>query len=233
MQDTYRIKAILLDIEGTVAPISFVHEVLFPYARQQLPEYLREHWDASAVVEARRMIDPASAAFAESSWAQLNTIISDLMDRDVKSTGLKQLQGLIWERGYRAGAFVSPVFADVPPALVRWNAAGKTVAIYSSGSVAAQKVFFRHTNFGDLTPHLAGHFDTTTGTKRSPQSYSAIAAALGVPAETVLFLSDVAEEVQAAGTAGMAGLVAVRPGNAEVESETHKKIHIFDEILLD
>ena len=135
-------RIILLDIEGTVAPVSFVHDVLFPYARSRMETYLREHWDDSAVASARSMLNEPAGDFSEPSLALLKTALFALMDRDVKSTGLKQLQGLIWDEGYRNGMFQSPVFPDVAPAIRRWVRNGKSVAIYSSGSVAAQKGLF-------------------------------------------------------------------------------------------
>jgi enolase-phosphatase E1 len=225
------IRCMLLDIEGTVAPISFVHEVLFPYAAAHLEEFLRHHWGDPDVAAARRLVDPASSEFTEQSLASLKTTLLDLMARDVKSTGLKQLQGLIWDKGYRAGAFQSPVYSDVLPALQHWTAAGKSVAIYSSGSIAAQKVFFRHTTAGDLTPYLSAHFDTTTGPKRSAASYAAIALALGYATAEILFISDIVEEIEAATTAGMRGLIAVRPGNVLVNALSFKCVDSFSALF--
>jgi len=223
----YSARAILLDIEGTIAPISFVHEVLFPYARQRMTDYLRQHWSVPPVSAARLMLDANSREFSELALASLTETINRLMDADVKNTGLKQLQGLIWEEGYAAGAFVSPVYPDVAPALRRWKAQGKTIAIYSSGSVAAQKVFVRHTNSGDLIPLLSAFFDTKTGPKRSPASYTAIALDLKIAPSEILFISDVLLEVQAAALAGMHGVIAARPGNASVETDEFRVINTF------
>jgi enolase-phosphatase E1 len=228
MTDRSSVRAILLDVEGTVAPISFVHEVLFPYARSHLETYLRRHWNDPAVAAARAMLHESAGDFSEQSLASLKAVLVALMDADVKSTGLKQLQGLIWEEGYRAGHFQSPVFPDVPSALARWKQAGLTVAIYSSGSMAAQKVFFQHTGNGDLTPYLSAFFDTTTGPKRSASSYKAIASALGTPPAGVLFISDIAEELEAASAAGMRGLIAVRPGNKPLHSGKFDQVSTFD-----
>jgi enolase-phosphatase E1 len=230
MPRTSSARAILLDIEGTVAPIAFVHEVLFPYARKEMNAYLRARWSTPPVAAARLMLEAASAEFSEQSLASLKAKIFDLMDRDVKSTGLKQLQGLIWEEGYRAGAFQSPVYPDVAPALHRWSGAGKIIAIYSSGRVAAQKVFFQHTVAGDLTPFLSGFYDTTTGPKKSASSYTAIAKALKFSPDEMLFISDVAEEVEAARSVGLDGIVVLRPGNATT-AFAGIKIKSFDQVL--
>jgi enolase-phosphatase E1 len=174
------------------------------------------------------MLHEPSGDFSEQSLASLKSTLFRLMDGDVKSTGLKQLQGLIWDQGYRAGAFRSPVFSDVAPALRRWKNSGKTVAIYSSGSVAAQKVFFQHTTAGDLTPYLSAFFDTTTGPKRSSSSYIAIASALKTPPADMLFISDIVEEAEAADAAGMRGLIAVRPGNGTVRPGRFPQTESFE-----
>ena len=180
-------RAILLDIEGTTTPIAFVHDVLFPYARRHL----------------RRYVNAADAARYES-----------LMDSDSKSTELKTLQGQIWEEGYRRGELVGEVFADVPVAFERWHAQGVPIGIFSSGSVLAQQLLFRHSSAGDLTKFLRWHFDTTTGAKADADSYRRIAAAMAIPPPAILFISDVTRELDAARQAGMQTRLAVRPGNA-------------------
>jgi enolase-phosphatase E1 len=225
------VRFVLLDIEGTVAPISFVHEVLFPHARLHMEAFLRSHWNDPTVASARGMLNQPTD-FSELSLRSVTNELAELMDRDAKSTPLKMLQGMIWEHGYRAGLFQSPVFPDVEPAMRRWTAAGKTVAIYSSGSVAAQKVFFQHTTAGDLTPLLSAFFDTTTGPKKSADSYRAIASKLnGSPAQ-MLFVSDIREELQAAADTGMTAVLAVRPGNAAVNSGPFRSVQNFDELVI-
>ena len=139
-----------------------------------------------------------------------------LMDADVKATGLKELQGLIWQEGYAAGQLTSHVYPDVSPALHQWAAQGLDLRHFSSGSVAAQKVFFAHTDAGDLLPLFHGHYDTTTGPKREAESYRRIAADMQLPTSAVLFLSDVLAELDAAAEAGMKTALVVRPGNAPV-----------------
>lgn len=216
------VAGVLLDIEGTLAPVSFVYDVLFPYARRELPRFLRENWDAAAVRGACERV-AADAGFASlADWAAAtSTTPRELverellaqMDADRKATGLKQIQGLIWEAGYARGELVSKLFDDVPPALRHWKNAALDLRIFSSGSAAAQRVFFAHTEHGDLTPLFSGHYDTTLGPKNQPASYAAIAAAMDLAAGAVLFLSDVPAELDAAAAAGMQVVQAVRPGN--------------------
>jgi enolase-phosphatase E1 len=147
--------------------------------------------------------------------ARLACAAVDMMNRDLKETSLKALQGMIWRGAYEAGEVRSHVFDDVPPALAQWADAGLDVRIYSSGSVEAQKLFFAHTTAGDLTPLLRGHYDTTSGPKREPASYATIAADMGLEPRQILFVSDVGAELDAARSAGMATALAVRPGNGE------------------
>jgi len=152
------------------------------------------------------------------------------MARDRKSTGLKQLQGLIWEEGYRAGALRGHVFPDVPPALAAWPAAGVRLRVFSSGSVRAQKLLFSHTDYGDLTRHFEAFHDTTTGPKLEPASYAAIAAAYALPPAEILFLSDHPGELTAAAAAGMQTGLLIRPGNATVDPGPHPTYRSFEEL---
>ena len=149
-----------------------------------------------------------------------------LMDRDSKSTGLKALQGRIWEEGYRRGELRGEVYDDVPAAFRRWRDEGRRIAIFSSGSVLAQRLLFSHSTVGDLTPFIDAHFDTTTGPKRQPDSYTLIAGRLGLPPRSVLFASDVAEELDAARAAGMETALCARsilPAGA-----THRVVQSLD-----
>lgn len=194
-------KAILTDIEGTTSPIAFVRDVLFPYARRELPRFVREHGEEPQV---RRWLD--AVATEEGGICQDEVIAETLqgwIDSDRKHTALKALQGMIWEQGYREGAFDAPVYSDVPPALRAWHDAGRLLAVYSSGSVAAQKLLFGHSDGGDLAPLFAGWFDTEVGHKRDPASYREIAARLRLDPADITFLSDVVEELDAAREAGM------------------------------
>ena len=153
-----------------------------------------------------------------------------LMDRDRKSTGLKLLQGLIWEEGYRSGELRGEVFDDVPDALQRWKAAGRAIKIYSSGSVHAQQLLFAHSSSGDLTPYLDGYHDTTTGPKREASSYRAIAEVFDLTGDSILFLSDVVDELDAAAQAGMRTGLLRRPGNHPVGEHSHPVYRSFEEL---
>lgn len=236
------VRAVLLDIEGTTTPIEFVHNVLFPYARAHTRDFLSAHAGDDAVradivllrrehaAEQPRPADlPAWNPADELHSAE--TFVYWLMDRDRKSTGLKSLQGKIWEAGYRAGELKGKgeVYADVRPALARWHAAGKRIAIFSSGSVQAQRNLFANTTAGDLSTFLSGYFDTTTGFKRDASSYRRIAAELRSPPDAVLFVSDVSAELDAARGAGMQTALCVR-GAAPVIDNGHAVIHTFAEL---
>ncbi len=235
---------ILLDIEGTTTPIDFVYQVLFPYARARVKDFLAAHL-ADAEVRAdiaglyeenaadlQRGLSPPSLR-DKPSEPRLESIVAYadwLMDRDRKSTPLKSLQGKIWEEGYLSGKLHSQVFDDVPPAFERWSKHNKDIRIYSSGSVLAQKSLFAHTQAGDLTPFIRGYFDTNIGAKQDTESYRRIAAAFH-PASEIIFVSDVDAELDAARAAGLEIVLCVRPGNQpQANAAAHPLIHSFDEI---
>ena len=234
------VTAILLDIEGTTTPIAFVHDVLFPYARARLNAHLRARAgedELRGVLATLRVewLEDAKAKLEPPPWALADLpaaarYLEWLMDRDRKSPGLKRLQGDIWRAGYRDGTLKGEVFPDVPPALKRWKAAGLDVAIYSSGSVAAQKMLFGTTEFGDLTTLLSGFFDTAVGPKAASDSYYRIASAEGREPARILFLSDAPKELEAARAAGCQALLTVRPGNAPANESPDRTIHSFEEI---
>ncbi len=229
------IAAVLLDIEGTTTSISFVYDVLFPYAAGRLDDYCSrpelEPELAEALARLRSEYDEESARGATlPPFGDGAAYARHLMAEDRKSTGLKLLQGLIWEEGYRTGELRGHVFPDVPPALRAWQATGIRLRIFSSGSVRAQKLLFGHTDYGDLTPYFEGFHDTTTGPKREAASYAAIADAYGLPAGEILFLSDVREELDAAAGAGMQTGLMVRPGNRPVEAGGHAVYEDFGEL---
>jgi enolase-phosphatase E1 len=239
------IHAILLDIEGTTTPISFVYDVLFPFARSHVKEYLVTYFDQPEVrvdvsylreehaTDVSRNLKPP-ALLAGPGDVEIDSLVAYvhwLMDRDRKSTWLKSLQGKIWQRGYQEAILRAQVFPDVPPALEHWHKTGLKVSIFSSGSVFAQKLLFAHTEAGDLTPFLAQYFDTTTGPKTAADSYRHIASALAVLPARVLFISDVVAELDAALAAGMRTLLNLRPGNhPQPATEAHPIIETFDEI---
>ena len=241
------IRAILLDIEGTTTPIAFVKEVLFPFARTNAAAFLAAHRHEPEVAadlallakeRERERESPDLAPLPPSASSDPLPYLFWLMDSDRKSTALKALQGRIWKDGYESGALVSEVYPDVVPALTRFRDAGIAVAIYSSGSVLAQHLLFAHTNAsaGDLRPFISSWFDTTTGGKKEAASYTRIASELGLEPRQVLFVSDVAEELDAAKQAGMDVALCVRPGTtvAEVEAEPtpsrHRIVRSLEEI---
>jgi enolase-phosphatase E1 len=238
------VRVVLLDIEGTTTPIAFVHQQLFPFARARLERYLSEHWTAPVVRDVVRRLageraadggaadlapwrDDTSGALRESATGYALW----LMDRDRKSPGLKLLQGVIWDEGYRAGELHGEVFDDVPRALERWRREGLDAAIYSSGSELAQRLLFSSTRHGDLTPFIAGFFDTGVGPKTEAASYRRIAEILRRPAAGILFVSDVAAELAAARDAGYDTKLCLRPGNpAQPDPDRFAKIQSLDEI---
>jgi enolase-phosphatase E1 len=217
-------RAILLDVEGTTTPLSFVHEVLFPYSRARLADYLRAHGgdpevqEDVAALQAQHARDAASGAappfWNEDILASAATYARWLIDQDRKATPLKSLQGRIWEEGYAAGELRGQVYPDVPGAFEAWKRAGKILAIFSSGSVLAQRLLFTRSEAGDLERFLSAHFDTTTGRKTDASSYASIAQALGLAAPDVLFLSDVVAELDAARSAGMGTALVARESAA-------------------
>jgi enolase-phosphatase E1 len=233
-----KVGAVLLDIEGTTTPIAFVHQTLFGYARDRVSEYLDRHWNEP---EVRADVDRLQAEHAAESslptpppWrddvAGVVAYVHWLMDRDRKSTGLKSLQGKIWEEGYRSGELRSEVYPDVPPALESWRREGIGIAIFSSGSIQAQRSLFRSTTAGDLTHFIQAYFDTTTGPKTAPESYERIATSLDRAPSDVLFVSDVVAELDAARTAGMRTALCVRTPAAPPAGE-HPLIHAFDRLI--
>jgi enolase-phosphatase E1 len=234
------VAVILLDIEGTTTPIAFVHDVLFSYARERLYAYLKAHRAESELQgllatlrvewqeDARTKQEPPPWALADIPAAA--RYLEWLMERDRKSPALKRLQGEIWAEGFRDGTLKGEVYADVPPALKRWRAAGLDVAIYSSGSVFAQKMLFGTTEHGDLTRLLTGFFDTGVGAKIASDSYHRIASSIGCRPSGMLFLSDAPRELDAARKAGCQALLTIRPGNQPVDTATASAIHSFEEI---
>ena len=225
------LRAILLDIEGTTTPAAFVHEVLFPYAREHAKEFLTNNF---AVKEVQADVALLREEHASDVSKHLQPpLLSDEIDsivayvewlivRDRKSTGLKSLQGKIWRQGYVDGSLKAPVFADVGPALERWSGAGLSINIFSSGSVLAQQLLFAHTDAGDLTRFIDNYFDTNIGKKGDADSYRRIAAALGLQSSEILFISDIVAELDAASEAGMKTLLSLRT--------SHQAIHSFDEL---
>lgn len=232
----------LLDVEGTVAPITLVSEQLFPYAQERFSEFLKQHESDNALAqdlillarENRQETEPGCPPFG----ADASTVraidaapyLGWLMDRNRKSTALKSLQGKIWKVGFENGELEGTLFADVPEALTRWAQQG-SLAIYSSGSAEAQRLVFRHSNFGDLTGLISAYFDTRTGPKQASLSYATIASAMEVDPANVLFLSDVVRELDAAREAGCDTRLVVREGNAPVDKpHGHQIVATFQDL---
>jgi enolase-phosphatase E1 len=238
------IKAVLLDIEGTTTPIAFVHEVLFSYARLRVRDYLTTYADSSEVQadlaklmaehksDVEQGLDPPPLVTTPGETAVNSEAgyIVWLIDRDRKSPGLKSLQGKIWKDGYLQGELKSQVFADVPPALSRWRERGITVNIFSSGSVLAQQLLFAHTELGDLTSFINAYFDTGVGAKSDADTYRRIANNLQLPAESILFISDVVTELDAAHEAGMEAILSVRPGNHPQPATNYRVIKGLEDV---
>ncbi len=227
------VNAVLVDIEGTTTPVSFVYDVLFPYAAERLEAFCAKAAGQPEVAKAIQMLRHEYQLEGEPlpEFGNGAAFARHLMDQDRKSTGLKTLQGLIWDEGYRTGEVRGQVFADVPDALRQWNEAGIRLRVFSSGSVLAQKLLFSHTDHGDLTPFFEGFHDTTTGPKKEPAAYTAIVAAFDLAPEHVLFLSDAVEELDAAVATGMGTGLMLRPGNRPVDPDRHKTYHSFEELL--
>lgn len=237
------IDIILLDIEGTVSDVRFVYDVMFPFAKQSMRSFLELHSGSPDVRSAIEQV-ARDANLDATHWLsdtnqnnidvdRLNAHLQELMSTDSKATGLKALQGLVWKSGFESGQLRAELFSDVLPALRTWTASGKRLFIYSSGSVLAQKLFFRHTTEGDLSSLLSGYFDTNVGKKQEPASYQRIAETIGAEPRTILFVSDVAEELIAASTVGMEVVASVRPSNKPLNpSYLGAQIRSFSEINL-
>jgi len=224
---------VLLDIEGTTTPIEFVHTTLFGHARARVQEFLERHEadpDVQADVAQLRAEHAAEVPPPNPPVASVAAYVRWLMDRDRKSTGLKSLQGKVWAEGYRAGDLQGVVFPDVPPALARWRQQGKEIAIFSSGSVQAQRDLFAHSTAGDLTGFIQGYFDTTTGRKTAAESYARIASALGRSPSDILFVSDAGAELDAAQAAGMDTALCVRAPGSATPTGGHTVIRTFDQL---
>lgn len=240
------IAGILLDIEGTTSSISFVYDVMFPYVREHIDSFLVSHWEDDKVQACLPLLASDVGQDSVEAWlgkqpldvrtsaATVAAAVISLMDADVKATGLKQLQGQIWQTGFHDGRLVAHLFEDVAPAIKHWHAQGYDVRIYSSGSIQAQRLFFGHTIAGDLLPLLSGHYDTTTGPKQATESYVAIASEFDCEPSRILFVSDVVAELDAAKTAGLQTALSLRAGNQSVaQGHGHREIESFAELLVD
>ncbi len=252
------IRCILLDIEGTTCPVSFVASVLFPYARERLASYLQTHQGDPEVQE---LLAATQAAFAADPNPEVQAMRQEspipdrppagpehrhpgqtnsplvaylqwLIDHDIKFPALKELQGRIWASGYGSGDLVAPLFDDVAPTLQRWHRQGYQLAVYSSGSVAAQRLLYRHSQNGNLEGLFSHWFDTRVGSKQAPASYQAIAEALQLDPAEILFISDSLAEIGAAQGIGMAVRFSDRPGNPGRDPGAHSAIMSLADLQL-
>lgn len=224
------IQAILTDIEGTTSAISFVKDVLFPYARQHLADFIKnnrempevKHW----LQETRKEIQQPNL----DEQGVINILIQ-WIDLDKKITPLKALQGLIWEAGYKNRDYQGHIYQDAAEHLKQWKENNLKLFIFSSGSIKAQQLLFAHTAFGDLTSLFSGYFDTTIGAKQQVKSYQAIAQQIGILPEQILFLSDIIGELDAAKAAGMQTTCLMREESLHNNCE-HLQIRNFNELVI-
>ncbi|GMP65813.1 hypothetical protein CsSME_00026454 [Camellia sinensis var. sinensis] len=242
-------RCVLLDIEGTTTPISFVSDVLFPYARDNVGRHLDATYDTAETQDDIKLLRfqvqddleqgiagavpiPSDDAGKEEIIPALVANVEAMIKADRKITALKQLQGHIWRTGFQNNELEAVVFDDVPEALEKWHALGIKVYIYSSGSRLAQRLIFGNTNYGDLRKYLCGFFDTIVGNKKETTSYAEISESVGVdrPSE-ILFVTDVYQEAIAAKAAGLEVIISVRPGNGPLpENHGFKTVNSFAEI---
>lgn len=220
------VRAIVTDIEGTTSSIAFVHDVLFPYARARLAAFvtanadrLGSELDAVRTAAKRPDLDRTGVTDQLLQW----------QDEDRKIAPLKTIQGMIWAEGYADGSLTGHVYPDAVAGLRRWQAQGIALYVYSSGSVAAQKLLFAHSDAGDLTPLFTGYFDTAIGAKRDVAAYRAIVERIGIPASDILFLSDIEAELAAAHAVGLAVILLARDG--QDPASVYPVAHSFDTIV--
>ena len=232
-------KVVLLDIEGTTSAIDFVHTTMFDYARNNLEGFLDSSFETKETIDALEVFAqnencPTLAVFLEGTSSKsekitrIVTLAIQRMKEDSKATGLKALQGLVWRTGFNNGELKGHIYEDVPTAFHRWKSSNLTIAIYSSGSILAQKIYFANTTAGNLGTLITHHFDTTSGPKRTSSSYENIANNLCTDASEIIFLSDVTEELDAAKTAGMGTGLLIRPGNKPAGNNEHIAYHDFN-----
>ena len=220
-------RAIVTDIEGTTSSLSFVHDVLFPYARRHIADFVRTHHHEPGVREQLQAV--LATANRPLSTDEIIAELLQWMAEDKKITPLKMLQGMIWEDGYRRGAFTGHLYEDAARKLKEWHGQGTQLYVFSSGSVQAQRLLFSHSDYGDLTPLFSGYFDTRIGAKREADAYFKIAGEIGAAPAESLFLSDIKEELDAARAAGFKTLWLVRSGDLQPHA-AHRQVRSFDDI---
>lgn len=230
------IKAILTDIEGTTSSISFVRDVLFPYAAEHLPMFVRAKAKTPEVAAQLQLV-AQEAGVAADDYSAIISALQRWIAEDKKITPLKALQGMLWEHGYRHHDYRAHVYPDAHQQIKIWHADGVPLYVYSSGSIQAQKLFFGYSEFGDMTPFFSGYFDTTSGAKQEVESYRRIASVMALPVGEILFLSDIVGELNAAKQAGLQTCWLVRSADVsasaeDIASSLHPVAHSFSEILV-
>lgn len=221
------IKAILLDIEGTTSSLSYVKEVMFPYSKSKLKSFLKENAQKEEIKSLLKRLEEKVGKSLD--MEEATKILEDWIEKDLKEPILKELQGHIWEEGFKSGELMGHIYEDAYEKIKEWKQKGYRLYIYSSGSVKAQKLFFGNTKYGDLTILFDGFFDTSIGNKKDRESYLAIAKSLGIKPEDILFLSDVEEELDSASLAGMKTIRVDRYSN---QNSKHRVIKSFFEVEL-
>jgi enolase-phosphatase E1 len=223
------IKAIVTDVEGTTSSLLFVKDVLFPYARSHLPDFVRQHQQELHIKQL--LVDTCREAGIAFDIEKAIVQLIEWIDQDKKITPLKALQGLIWKSGYEKVDFKGHLYQDAIDNLKVWKAKGISLYVYSSGSALAQKLLFAHTVAGDLTPLFSGYFDTTVGGKKEVGSYQEIAGKIGCPTSNILFLSDIKDELDAAKAVGYQTLWLTRDHEPDINAG-HRQVSSFDGIEL-
>jgi enolase-phosphatase E1 len=220
------IKAILTDIEGTTSSINYVKDVMFEYSKNRLKDYLQKHWEEDHVKNIVKSLSQKLEKDIDLQTAVL--VFKDFIEKDIKDTLLKELQGHIWEEGFKSGELKGHIYEDAYIKLKELKEKGYKIFVYSSGSIKAQKLFFGHSSYGDITYLFDGFFDTTVGSKKDPDSYLKIASTIGLDPKEILFLSDIEDEINAAKKAGMKTCLVSRENPCEKEGciKDFKEINI-------
>ena len=225
------VKYILTDIEGTTTSVDFVYDILFPYFRSHIGD-LKAILAQEDVQKAFRQTVDLSISLENKKLNSVDDIINTLYrwsEEDRKITPLKSIQGILWEKGYESGEILGHLYEDVADSLKNWHKQGIKLGVFSSGSIAAQKLIFGFSIAGDLTALFSNYFDTTIGGKRELETYPKIAETLKINPNEILFLSDVIEELEAAEKAGFQTVQLVRPGT---NANWQKTVKDFKEIEL-
>ena len=221
-----KVKAVITDIEGTITPLAFVQDVLFPYSRSKMKDFIMKGYEDNPRVlylvdeiisrvksgdidGISHDIDPEDQVLETQLYTAVQVLIT-WIQQDVKEPILKEIQGIIWQEGYKKGDFQGLIYADAFAKLKELHERGTKLFVYSSGSVQAQKLLFQYSEFGDITYLFDGYFDTKLGPKKETGSYLKILETIGYDAQYVDFWSDSIDELKAAQKAGLNTLLLRR-----------------------